>query len=208
MHERFVSLQFLSPSHFDVVEKEGEKLDKNSSFEAAVAELRGLTLRVTPADKMRAALSASFHLQSVIEATGETVSADSLFPRLCFALLRAAPEQLPSQLSFIGAFRRRRIGGEGGILDYCFAHLSAAASFLMRATAEELNIGEDDFVSSLSSSRLSAVMKAWGEGDDESDDARSSSDEDASETVEHGSLAQQHINENTRRRSSAVILSS
>jgi hypothetical protein len=55
------------------------------------------------------------------------VSGDVLLPLIIFAVVRAAPPRLVSQLLFVQRFRSRAAGGEA---EYCLVNMMAVAEFL------------------------------------------------------------------------------
>jgi hypothetical protein len=59
--------------------------------------------------------------------TPKPVSGDILLPFLIFAVVKANPPDLVSQLLFIQRFRNERVGGEES---YCLTNFMAVAEFL------------------------------------------------------------------------------
>ncbi len=155
LSEKIKKLSFLRPGHLDVKRCAPDQLQR---WKRAGGELLKINKFKSPRDKIVCILNCCRLItyllaeKGVVDESGNPlpqVGADELVPSLIYIVLKTNPENLHSNLEYIGAFRSAsRMRGEAG---YFFTQLAGAVTFIQGLDASGLSISTVDFEHGLAS---------------------------------------------------------
>ena len=144
------------------------------SWQRAGEELRNMSKYKAPREKMVCALQCCRLLSNLLTAAlNERAGADEFLPALIYAVIRANPPNLFSNLRYIAAYRNPdKLVSEPG---YFFTNLVSAMTFIEQLDASSLSIDADEFNREFSR-HYDGSGRGTADPDEEGSDAVSNND--------------------------------
>ncbi|XP_029475483.1 rab5 GDP/GTP exchange factor-like isoform X2 [Rhinatrema bivittatum] len=153
IQRRIRSLHWVTPEMLRAPVNEGKMEVKDNIFSAVTAMIE-MDSKRAPQDKLSCVTrGSSFLFKAIQGSTQELATADDYLSCLIYAVLKANPPRLQSNLQYITRFcyPKRLMIGEAG---YCFTNLCCAVAFIEKLDAPALNLTREEFDQYMQGQRL------------------------------------------------------
>lgn len=145
---RLAALQFVTPAHLEVSRELQGALEagvaEGGALWGAVQELRKMSLYKSPRDKLVQILNCCKVINAFLAARRAGAGADDFTPTLIYVTIKAQPDSLASNLSFIERYRYApKLAAEAS---YFFVQMQGAATFLETLTTSSLACDPADLI--------------------------------------------------------------
>nr|XP_033811334.1 rab5 GDP/GTP exchange factor-like isoform X1 [Geotrypetes seraphini]XP_033811335.1 rab5 GDP/GTP exchange factor-like isoform X1 [Geotrypetes seraphini] len=147
------SLHWVTPEMLHAPINEGKAEVRDDIFFAVTAMIE-MDSKRAPQDKLSCVTKGSNFLFKAIQgSTQEPATADDFLSSLIYAVLKANPPRLQSNLQYITRFcyPKRLMTGEAG---YCFTNLCCAVAFIEKLDAPALSLTREEFDQHMQGQRL------------------------------------------------------